>query len=98
MIRRFGVNVFGVVAIVAGKIGQGPDPIAVAEAVEHAVADPKAPIRVPAGAEAVTVVPLAGQPGDEELERKVKAALGIPRASGRLIPAVSLARLDPVFA
>lgn len=65
------------VPIVAEKINNGPDPIAVAEAVERVIADPGAPIRVPVGQEAMTFVPMAKQLSDEEFERKVKEMLGL---------------------
>jgi NAD(P)-dependent dehydrogenase (short-subunit alcohol dehydrogenase family) len=65
------------VPIIAERINNGPDPIAVAEAVERVIADPTAPIRVPVGEEATTFVPMARQLGDEEFEHKVKEALGL---------------------
>jgi NAD(P)-dependent dehydrogenase (short-subunit alcohol dehydrogenase family) len=65
------------VPMVAEKINHGPDPIAVARAVERVLADPEAPIRVPVGVEAETFVPMAKQMTDEEFERKVRETFGI---------------------
>jgi NAD(P)-dependent dehydrogenase (short-subunit alcohol dehydrogenase family) len=65
------------VPMVAEKINQGPDPIAVAEAVERAINDPEAPIRIPVGQEAVTFVPMVKEIGDEQFEQKVKEIFGI---------------------
>lgn len=65
------------VPMVAEKINQGPNPIAVAEAVERVIADPQAPIRVPVGTEATTFVPMAKEMSDEAFERKIKAIFGL---------------------
>lgn len=65
------------VPVVAEKINQGPDPIAVAQAVERVLADPEAPIRTPVGVEAETFVPMTKQLGDEEFERKVRETFGL---------------------
>jgi NAD(P)-dependent dehydrogenase (short-subunit alcohol dehydrogenase family) len=65
------------VPMVAEKINQGPDPIAVAEAVERAINDPEAPIRIPVGQEAITFVPMVKEMGDEQFEQKVKEIFGI---------------------
>lgn len=65
------------VPIVSEKINKGPDPIAVAEAIEQVIEDNNAPIRVPVGEEAVTFVPLTKQLSDEDFEKKVKELFGI---------------------
>jgi NAD(P)-dependent dehydrogenase (short-subunit alcohol dehydrogenase family) len=65
------------VPVVAEKINNGPDPIAVARAVARVIADPEAPIRVPVGVEAETFVPMAKRMDDEEFERKVRETFGI---------------------
>lgn len=65
------------VPLVADKINHGPDPVAVAEAIERVLADPQAPIRTPVGAEAETFLPMAKQMTDEEFERKVREIFGI---------------------
>lgn len=65
------------VPVVAEKINQGPDPIAVAHAVERVLANPEAPIRTPVGVEAETFVPMTKQLGDEEFERKVRETFGL---------------------
>lgn len=65
------------VPIVAEKINNGPDPIAVAHAVARVIADPGAPIRTPVGVEAETFVPMVKQMTDEEFERKVQETFGI---------------------
>jgi NAD(P)-dependent dehydrogenase (short-subunit alcohol dehydrogenase family) len=65
------------VPMVAQKINEGPDPIAVAEAVARVIEDPASPIRIPVGAEAATFVPLAKAMEEEAFERKVKEIFGI---------------------
>jgi NAD(P)-dependent dehydrogenase (short-subunit alcohol dehydrogenase family) len=65
------------VPVVAEKINHGPDPIAVAQAVERVLADPQAPIRTPVGVEALTFVPMAKQLEDEAFERTVRETFGL---------------------
>lgn len=63
--------------IVAEKINNGPDPIAVAEAVAKVIEDATSPIRVPVGIEATTFVPMVKEMNEEAFEAKVKATFGI---------------------
>lgn len=63
--------------VVADKINHGPDPAAVAQAVERVLADPNAPIRTPVGVEAETFLPMIRQMSDEEFERKVCETFGL---------------------
>jgi len=65
------------VPIVAEKINNGPDPVAVAEAVARVIEDSSSPIRVPVGAEATTFVPMVKEMTDEAFEANVKATFGI---------------------
>ncbi|MDX1655096.1 MAG: SDR family oxidoreductase [Candidatus Competibacteraceae bacterium] len=65
------------VPVVSEKINQGPDPIAVAEAVARVIEDPQAPIRLPVGVEAETFVPLTRQLSDEDFEAKVREVFGL---------------------
>lgn len=65
------------VPVVAKKINEGPDPVAVAEAVLRVIEDPGSPIRVPVGIEAETFVPMAKQLSDEAFEAKVKETFGL---------------------
>ncbi len=60
------------VPMVASKINEGPDPIAVAEAVYSVMEDDKAPIRTPVGEEAELFIPMADELNDEEFEEKIK--------------------------
>lgn len=65
------------IPVVADKINHGPDPEAVALAVERVLADPNAPIRTPVGVEAETFLPMIRQMSDEEFERKVRETFGL---------------------
>lgn len=65
------------VPMVAEKINNGPDPVAVAEAVARVIEDDSSPIRVPVGAEATTFVPMVKEMTDEAFEANVKATFGI---------------------
>lgn len=65
------------VPLVAEKINNGPDPIAVALAIDQVLDNPEAPIRTPVGAEAETFVPMAKRLTDEEFERKVCETFGL---------------------
>lgn len=65
------------VPIVAKKINEGPDPVAVAEAVLRVIEDAGSPIRTPVGVEAETFVPMAKQLSDEAFEAKVKEVFGL---------------------
>ena len=65
------------VPVVAKKINEGPDPVAVAEAVLRVIEDAGSPIRTPVGVEAETFVPMAQQLSDEVFEAKVKENFGL---------------------
>lgn len=65
------------VPLVAKKINEGPDPIAVAEAVLSVINNPAAPIRTPVGVEATTFVPMVRDLSDEAFEQKVKEIFGL---------------------
>ena len=65
------------VPVVAKKINEGPDPVAVAEAVLRVIEDAGSPIRTPVGVEAETFVPMAKQLTDEAFEAKVKEIFGL---------------------
>jgi len=65
------------VPVVAKKINEGPDPVAVAEAVLRVIEDAGSPIRTPVGVEAETFVPMAKQLSDEAFEAKVKEVFGL---------------------
>jgi len=65
------------IPVVAKKINEGPDPVAVAEAVLRVIEDAGAPIRTPVGVEAETFVPMAKQLTDEAFEAKVKEIFGL---------------------
>ncbi len=65
------------IPVVAKKINEGPDPVAVAEAVLRVIEDPGSPIRTPVGVEAETFVPMAKQLPDEAFEAKVKETFGL---------------------
>ena len=65
------------VPVVAKKINEGPDPVAVAEAVLRVIEDAGSPIRTPVGVEAETFVPMAKQLSDEAFEAKVKEIFGL---------------------
>jgi NAD(P)-dependent dehydrogenase (short-subunit alcohol dehydrogenase family) len=65
------------VPVVAKKINEGPDPVAVAEAVLRVIEDAGSPIRTPVGVEAETFVPMAKQLSDEAFEAKVKGIFGL---------------------
>ena len=65
------------IPVVAKKINEGPDPLAVGEAVLRVIEDSGSPIRTPVGVEAETFVPMAKQLPDEAFEVKVKEILGL---------------------
>ena len=65
------------IPVVAKKINEGPDPVAVAEAVLRVIEDAGSPIRTPVGVEAETFVPMAKQLSDEAFEAKVKENFGL---------------------
>jgi NAD(P)-dependent dehydrogenase (short-subunit alcohol dehydrogenase family) len=65
------------IPVVAKKINEGPDPVAVAEAVLRVIEDAGAPIRTPVGVEAETFVPMMKQLTDEAFEAKVKEIFGL---------------------
>ena len=65
------------IPVVAKKINEGPDPVAVAEAVLRVIEDAGSPIRTPVGVEAETFVPMAKQLSDESFEAKVKEVFGL---------------------
>jgi len=65
------------IPVVAKKINEGPDPVAVAEAVLRVIGDAGSPIRTPVGVEAETFVPMAKQLSDEVFEAKVKENFGL---------------------
>ncbi len=65
------------IPVVAKKINEGPDPVAVAEAVLRVIEDAGSPIRTPVGVEAETFVPMAKQLSDEVFEAKVKENFGL---------------------
>jgi len=64
--------------LLAGKgYNEGPDPVAVAEAVLRVIENAGSPIRTPVGVEAETFVPMAKQLTDEAFEAKVKEIFGL---------------------
>jgi hypothetical protein len=63
--------------VVAKKINEGPDPVAVAEAVLRVIEDAGSPIRTPVGVEAETFVPMAKELSNEAFEAKVKEIFGL---------------------
>lgn len=65
------------VPVVAKKINEGPDPVAVAEAVLRVIEDAGSPIRTPVGVEAETFVPMAKELSNEAFEAKVKEIFGL---------------------
>jgi NAD(P)-dependent dehydrogenase (short-subunit alcohol dehydrogenase family) len=65
------------IPVVAKKINEGPDPVAVAEAVLRVIEDAGSPIRTLVGVEAETFVPMAKQLSDEAFEAKVKETFGL---------------------
>lgn len=65
------------IPVVAKKINEGPDPVAVAEAVLRVIEDAGSPIRTLVGVEAETFVPMAKQLTDEAFEAKVKEIFGL---------------------
>jgi NAD(P)-dependent dehydrogenase (short-subunit alcohol dehydrogenase family) len=65
------------IPVVAKKINEGPDPVAVAEAVLRVIEDAGAPIRTPVGVEAETFVPMVKQLTDEAFEAKVTEIFGL---------------------
>ena len=65
------------IPVVAKKINEGPDPVAVAEAVFRVIENAGSPIRTPVGFEAETFVPMAKQLSDEAFEAKVKEIFGL---------------------
>jgi len=65
------------VPIVAKAINEGPDPIAIANAVKAIIEDENSPIAVPVGSEATTFVPLRKELSNEDFEKKVKETFGL---------------------
>jgi NAD(P)-dependent dehydrogenase (short-subunit alcohol dehydrogenase family) len=65
------------IPVVAKKINEGPDPVAVAEAVLRIIEDAGSPIRTPVGVEAETFVPMVKQLTDEAFEAKVTEIFGL---------------------
>lgn len=65
------------VPIVSTKINNGPDPVAVARAVEGVIDDKDSPIRVPVGEEAVTFIPMARTLSDEDFEKRIREIFAI---------------------
>jgi NAD(P)-dependent dehydrogenase (short-subunit alcohol dehydrogenase family) len=65
------------IPVVAKKINEGPDPVAVAEAILRVIEDAGSPIRTPVGVEAETFVPMAKRLSDEAFEAKVKEIFGL---------------------
>jgi NAD(P)-dependent dehydrogenase (short-subunit alcohol dehydrogenase family) len=65
------------IPVVAKKINEGPDPVAVAEAVLRVIEDAGSPIRTPVGVEAETFVPMAKQLTDEAFEATVTEIFGL---------------------
>jgi len=65
------------IPVVAKKINEGPDPVAVAEAVLRVIEDVGSPIRTSVGVEAETFVPMTKQLSDEAFEAKVKEIFGL---------------------
>jgi len=65
------------IPVVAKKINEGPDPVAVAEAVLRVIEDAGSPIRTPVGVEAETFVPMTKQLSDEAFEAQVKEIFGL---------------------
>jgi len=65
------------IPVVAKKINEGPNPVAVAEAVQRVIENSGSPIRTPVGVEAETFVPMAKQLSDEAFEAKVKETFGL---------------------
>jgi hypothetical protein len=65
------------IPVVARKINEGPDPVAVSEVVLRVVEDAGSTIRIPVGVEAETFVPMAKQLTDEAFEAKVKEIFGL---------------------
>ncbi|HEX9850758.1 SDR family oxidoreductase [Candidatus Deferrimicrobium sp.] len=65
------------IPVVAKKINEGPDPVAVAEAVLRIIEDAGSPIRTAVGVEAETFVPMVKQLTDEAFEAKVTEIFGL---------------------
>jgi NAD(P)-dependent dehydrogenase (short-subunit alcohol dehydrogenase family) len=65
------------IPVVAKKINEGPDPVAVAEAVLRIIEDAGSPIRTPVGVEAETFVPMVKQLTDEAFEANVTEIFGL---------------------
>jgi len=65
------------IPVVAKKINEGPDPVAVAEAVFRVIENAGSPIRTPVGVEAETFIPMVKQLSDEAFEAKVKEIFGL---------------------
>ncbi|MGZ8449979.1 MAG: SDR family NAD(P)-dependent oxidoreductase [Candidatus Deferrimicrobiaceae bacterium] len=65
------------IPVVAKKINEGPNPVAVAEAVQRVIENSGSPIRTPVGVEAETFVPMAKKLSDEAFEAKVKETFGL---------------------
>lgn len=65
------------VPIVAKAINEGPDPIAIANAVKSIIEDENSKIAIPVGVEAETFVPLRKELSNEEFEKKVAQTFGL---------------------
>ncbi len=65
------------VPIVAKAINEGPEPIAIANAVKTIIEDENSPIAIPVGVEAETFVPLRKELSNEDFEKKIKETFGL---------------------
>ena len=65
------------VPIVAKAINEGPDPIAIANAVKNIIEDENSNIAIPVGAEATTFVPLRKELSNEDFEKKIIETFGL---------------------
>ncbi|AXK49689.1 short-chain dehydrogenase/reductase [Aliarcobacter trophiarum LMG 25534] len=65
------------VPIVAKAINEGPDPIAIANAVKNIIEDENSLIAIPVGTEAETFVPLRKQLSNEDFEKKIIETFGL---------------------
>lgn len=62
---------------VTKTINEGPDPIAIANAVKNIIEDANSPIAVPVGTEATTFVPLRKELSNEDFEKKIIETFGL---------------------
>ncbi|MCT7470409.1 SDR family oxidoreductase [Aliarcobacter cryaerophilus] len=65
------------VPIVAKAINEGPNPIAIANAVKNIIEDDNSPIAIPVGAEATIFVPLRKELSNEDFEKKIIETFGL---------------------